>query len=413
MKLELGPEDYSPALVRKIVRHGGKDPFEEASVDLCEDVGISVTPKQVQRLTERVGAEWAAQRDREIVAFRESRLPRLYSQAPEVAAVMPDGGRLQTRESGSPPGVRNPRWREPKYGCCLTLDTQQHRKDPHPEPPAAFRNPERVARLVGEVAGRAAVPTTRTCKKPPRPPDRPKRRRRPRPRRRGSARYLVRTAVATMRPSDDFGELLAMEAYRRSLDRASRKAYVGDGEQYNWSIWAEHFQSSGFVPILDFVHLLTYVYQAAQATGGSAKDRWRRYERWLNLAWGGERSKLLAALARAKAAAGEPAKSAPESDPRRIISSACTYVTNNIDKMDYPRYRKLGLPTSSAPVESQIKQFNRRVKGTEKFWTEEGAEAVLQVRAAYLSQDGRAERNWAMPRPRYGAVGLKRLALVS
>ncbi len=86
---------------------------------------------------------------------------------------------------------------------------------------------------------------------------------------------------------------------------------------------------------------------------------------------------------------------------------------NNLDKMDYPRYRKLGLPTSSAPVESQIKQFNRRVKGTEKFWTEEGAEAVLEVRAAYLSQDGRADRNWALPRPRYRAVGRNRLALVN
>ena len=31
-----------------------------------------------------------------------------------------------------------------------------------------------------------------------------------------------------------------------------------------------------------------------------------------------------------------------------------------------------------------MKQFNRRVKGTEKFWTEGGAEALLQLRADYL-----------------------------
>ena len=31
-----------------------------------------------------------------------------------------------------------------------------------------------------------------------------------------------------------------------------------------------------------------------------------------------------------------------------------------------------------------MKQFNQRVKGTEKFWTEEGAEALLQLRADYL-----------------------------
>jgi hypothetical protein len=35
--------------------------------------------------------------------------------------------------------------------------------------------------------------------------------------------------------------------------------------------------------------------------------------------------------------------------------------------------------------------MNQRVKGTEKFWNETGGEAILQVRAAYLSEDERAE----------------------
>ena len=214
-----------------------------------------------------------------------------------------------------------------------------------------------------------------------------------------------------MRRSDRFGEFLAMEAHRRSLDLAQRKAYVCDGQAYNWTIWGEHFRSSGFVPVLDFVHLVTYVYQAAHAAGGPARQCWERYERWLRWAWGGERASLLAALTRASVRLGEPPPGAAESDPRRVLASARTYVTGNVEKMDYPRYRKLGLPTSSAPVESQIKQFNRRVKGTEKFWTEEGAEAVLQVRAAYLSGDGRADRNWALPRPRYRPVSRNRLAL--
>ena len=60
-------------------------------------------------------------------------------------------------------------------------------------------------------------------------------------------------------------------------------------------------------------------------------------------------------------------------------------------------------------MESVIKQLNRRVKGTEKFWAEGGAEAVLQVRAAYPSEDGRAERYAAKPRPRGRAVGAGRL----
>ena len=103
--------------MRKVARHGAKDAFEEASVDLREDVGLEVSPKQVQRITERVGTEWADQRDRETKAFREGHLARLYSQAPRTAAVMADGGRVQTRASGAPPGVRAPQWREPKYGA--------------------------------------------------------------------------------------------------------------------------------------------------------------------------------------------------------------------------------------------------------------------------------------------------------
>jgi hypothetical protein len=32
-----------------------------------------------------------------------------------------------------------------------------------------------------------------------------------------------------------------------------------------------------------------------------------------------------------------------------------------------------------------VKQFNYRVKGTEKFWSEVGAEGILQLRADVLS----------------------------
>ena len=40
------------------------------------------------------------------------------------------------------------------------------------------------------------------------------------------------------------------------------------------------------------------------------------------------------------------------------------------------RYRREGLPTTSAVVESLIKQLNERVKGTQKFWPQGGPEAA-------------------------------------
>ena len=77
-----------------------------------------------------------------------------------------------------------------------------------------------------------------------------------------------------------------------------------------------------------------------------------------------------------------------------MVAKAVTYVENNQARMDYPRYRRLGLPVTSSAVESLIKEFNYRVKGTEKFWNRpEGTQRILQVRAAVLSGDDRLSKH--------------------
>ncbi len=54
----------------------------------------------------------------------------------------------------------------------------------------------------------------------------------------------------------------------------------------------------------------------------------------------------------------------------------------------------MGLPITSSHIESTIKQINRRVKGTEKFWSEGGAEALLQLAADYLSETNPLATFW-------------------
>lgn len=407
--MRLGPEDLSPALVRDVVRQGGKGSFAEARVELQAQHDLEIQAKQVQRVTERVGEEWGAARDRDVEAFKQGKLGRAYAGVPPAAAVMVDAGRILTRAAEQAPGVHEPQWRAPRYACCLSLNTKEQAEDPQPEPPAKLLDRAGVPRLVRELSRRAgaAAEEPATCGAAAEGgPAKPKRKPR-------LTQRLVRTVVATMAGAEEFGHMAATETYRRGLDLAERKGYVCDGERANWTLFETHFRSWGFVPILDFLHLLPYLYGAAQAAGGDAKARWARYEQWLRWAWGGERERVWAELCAAAAAAGAPPDGAGEQDPRVILKKAAGYVEHNLERMNYPKYRKLGLPWSSAPVESVIKQFNRRLKGTEKFWVEAGAEAVLQVRAAYLSEDGRAERYWNMPRPRYRAVGRNRLSLVS
>ena len=91
-----------------------------------------------------------------------------------------------------------------------------------------------------------------------------------------------------------------------------------------------------------------------------------------------------------------PGAALPESAPRRLVAEALTYLGHNRSRMAYPRYRQQGLPVTSSLVESLVGDFNVRVKGREKFWNRpEGAEAILQVRAALLSEDDRLARHFA------------------
>jgi hypothetical protein len=159
--------------------------------------------------------------------------------------------------------------------------------------------------------------------------------------------------------------------------------------------------------------LLVHLYAAATAAyAQDAKAAWRLYERWLRWAWAGDVKQLLAGLEEEGRRLGKPPPQAKESDPRRIVSKTLDYIKTNELRMDYARYRREGLPISSAAVESLIKQFNQRVKGTEKFWNKGGAESVLQIRAAYLSDDDRSDR-FHEQRPRGQAVGKNRGTLAA
>jgi hypothetical protein len=414
VRLRLGTEGYSPAVLAKAVRQASKAPsFQEASDDLRELAEIEISPTHLQRLSERIGEEWAEVRDEEVEKFRQAELERSYQEPPRgAAAVMLDGGRLQTRAEDGGRGVSEASWRESKVACCLTLPTKAQDVDPQPEPPSKFLEPTEAARLASEVKRRSRPASGRSdedrkASKSSSGKRKRKKVKRRRPRKQNRPR--VRTVVATMENSETFGWQVAAEVHRRGLDRAKHKACVCDGQAYNWSIYEMHLLPAGFVAILDFLHLLAYLYDAAHAYRGSDVARgWKTYEQWLRWAWSGQVGKLVSSL---RAAAAELTKKGSAAAARKAtVKETMTYVTNNRPRMNYPEYRRLGLPISSAPVESTIKQINRRVKGTEKFWLTGGAEAMLQLRAAQLSQDDRWTRYWSRHRKHRRAVGSGRLA---
>src|SRR5262249_20424336 len=144
-------------------------------------------------------------------------------------------------------------------------------------------------------------------------------------------------------------------------------------------------------------HVVCYLFKTAHAVEAEP-ERWPLYVRWLRCCWQGQASEVVAQMECYQERVGLPPPGAdlPATDPRRLLAGALSYLRNNAGRMDYPRYRREGLPTTSSLVESLVGEFNARVKGKQKFWNRpSGAEAMLRVRAALLSEDGRWERYFA------------------
>jgi len=404
---ELGLEQsqYSPTVIDKIVsanaEHKSAAKAKKMLLKLSE---VSVTEPIIHKLTAVIGAELQTHMQQQASAYSEQQLDPQYPETPRVAAVAVDGGRIMTRQKAGR-GVHDQQWKETKVSCLLNMSSSPSEEDPHPELPSCFANKKYVERLVRELhtvrsgtqeslenSGNEAeieeildqVLESRNLSSQKRGKSnwRPKR--------------LMRTCVSSMASSDDFGPLVAGEAQRRGFYDAPRQAFLGDGLGWNWTLHKTYF--SDFVAIVDFVHPLSYIYNAAQVI--APDNPWSFYLQASTDCWQGRVADLLERLRAWQATHPNLTnETLPDHDPREIVRTAVTYLTNNQKRMDYPAYRKEGLPVSTSMIESLIKEINYRVKGTEKFWNRpDGAETILQVRAAALCDDDRLSE-WIRNRP--------------
>jgi hypothetical protein len=398
-----------------IVYAGTKHPsFGQGSEALAEMAGLAIPEKQVERVTKRIGHERVSERDREVQAYlalplmEKVRSP--IDQPVDLAVVEMDGGRLQifdrrnitapaSEEGSQTQGIglpdreddeeeepRQGHWREDKIGVLMTMTSEVSVTDPCPEIPEHFVDPTRILKLVRGIKSGVSVAER----------DEPEEKEdatepevdaedtwTPRP--------TVKTTVATRAPAKQFKAILAQAAWALGFATARRKAFVADGAAVNWTTHKQWF--SDFVPILDFIHALSYIFAAAMA-GRSFRDGWETYVTWIQEVWSGRVEHVIAALELRQKELGQPTKDEPETSPRRIVATTLGYLQTHKGRMRYDAYRCAGLPLTSCHVESMVKLYNRRVKGTEKFWSEEGAEAILQLRSDYLSETEPLKEFW-------------------
>ena len=348
--------------------------FERASVTTQRVLRVTLSGSTIRRLVQQVGRELGARDERDQRSDGKDVI------TPHTAVVSCDGGRIRTRQPGAGRGVRlagETGWKETKNASFEKMaphPDHQAGVDPCSELPGSFRSAKDVANIAEKPA--------------PDVPDRADRKQRVVYK---GPRRVLRTALSSMACSDEFGPMMKREAARRRFFEARRRAFLGDGLNWNWSIWKRHFPT--FTPVLDFIHAIQYLYQAALAVTADDASGWTLYVRHVTLCWQGRIDEVIAELQQHCRERGlDPGSEIADDHPLKPAADAVRYFHNNRDRMDYPRYRRLGLPVTSAPMESLIKQINARVKGTEMFWDNpQGAEAILHVRAAALCEDGRLD----------------------
>src|SRR5437899_2934349 len=116
MELGLDERHYSPDLQRRLAETTRfSHSFEQTAAAARVWVGLTLSPRQVGRVIEAIGAELVEKRDAHVEEVVHHRCgPEGVDPGHELAAVLVDGGRVQTRSDtlGQGPGAHDPHWRE-------------------------------------------------------------------------------------------------------------------------------------------------------------------------------------------------------------------------------------------------------------------------------------------------------------
>ena len=320
----LGMEDtfLSPAALRMLGIAAARTSFEGASALLRELAGLAVAPKTVERHAEALGREIADDEAR-VIEPEPCDAPTLYLGL-DGTGVPARKCEVEGREGKQPDGTA--KTREAKLVVVWSAQT-----------------PDKEGRPVRDS---------------------------------GSATYNAAIETIATRDTDTepapFARRIIREAQRRGFDTAPRQVVLGDGAPWIWNFADEHFPDA--TQIVDIFHAKGHLFEVAKAIYGNASEigeQWARKRR--EELDEGRVADLVAAL-RSHAGTCEEARKDAE------------YFSNNRERMNYPKFRAMGLCVATGVVEGGCKHIvGARLKQGGMRWTVVGANAIIALRCAVES----------------------------
>lgn len=180
---------------------------------------------------------------------------------------------------------------------------------------------------------------------------------------------------------DEIIQEVGVEMSERDPENVKKHVVVTDGERALQIRTLKHIP--GILLILDLLHVLEKLWTVAHifhAEGSIEAQIWVRDHALRILR--GQVSQVVKGIGQSATKRGI------KGSKRKIIDSVLAYLYKNRDRMRYDRYLAEGLPIASGAVEGACKNLVKdRMERSGMRWKIPTAEAVLKLRALYLSDD--------------------------
>lgn len=343
-QLQLPGRSFSYELQRRVVKAAVQGPFEEAVERVEEATGVGIPKRSAQQILQEAA--------RDFEAFYQQRIPPPQAQTGPILVGSVDGKGIPMVKSQPAEKVvrrgKGEKANKKRMGVVAAVYTQQPR----------VRTPQEVIASLFEADQR---PTE--------------------PQREGGRPEYKRVWASLSKGKAGLIEEVAQEMERRDRRKTKDWVILTDGER---ALQKEVHARLEDVPlVLDFQHVLEKLWQAAygfHAEGSPQAKDWVQ-QRALRILQG-EVSQVVKGMRQSATKRNLPPPK------RKPVEAAAAYFYRNRAHMRYDESLQKGWPIATGVVEGACKNLVKdRMERSGMRWIPEGAEAMLKLRATYLSKD--------------------------
>jgi len=322
-QLQVWDGHWSEGVAQQVVWLSGMVTFGEAA-EILQRVGqIEVSKSSVWRRVERWGQVFKAVEDEAVAQA---------NQLPARGKVVPGekrgAGRMGAAIDGAMLYIRGEGWKELKVGCVFEVELQ----------PTFDRE-----LLDWEMLGHATH----------------------------------NSYVGYLGGPEGVGEKLWAEARRRGWTQAEETQTIGDGAVWIWNLVAQHFDDSR--QVVDWYHGVEHLAQAADYLYGEATTPLK--QRWLNE----QKRTLFQGHAQTVGQTLRVKAQTQLGEAKEGLLQEAGYFDHNQRRMNYLELREEGWLIGSGMVESGAKQYKDRFTGPGMRWSRQGANRLIPIRSAIMS----------------------------